>query len=97
MELNTSFNDISVIGGVCGGRNRSTVRKPPTCRKSLTISIIYFCIDYTSPIAGFELTTFVVIATNCTVSCKSNNNKITTTTDPPNYTIYYILLWLNRN
>ena len=31
---------------------------------------------------GFELTTLVVIATDCTVSCKSNYHTITTTTAP---------------
>jgi hypothetical protein len=30
------------------------------------------CIGYTSPLAGFELTTLVVICTDCTGSCKSN-------------------------
>jgi hypothetical protein len=32
-----------------GGGNRSTHRKPPTCRKSLTNFITKFCIEYTSP------------------------------------------------
>jgi hypothetical protein len=39
-------------------------------------------IEYTSPWTGFELTTLVVIGTDCTGSCKSNYNKITTTTTP---------------
>jgi hypothetical protein len=29
-------------------------------------------IEYTSPWTGFELTTLVVIGTNCTSSCKSS-------------------------
>ena len=32
-----------------GGGNRSTRRKPLTCRKSLTNFITYYCIEYTSP------------------------------------------------
>jgi hypothetical protein len=32
--------------------------------------------------AGFELTTLVVICTDCTGSCKSNYHTITTTTAP---------------
>jgi len=35
------------------------------------------CIEYTSQLAGFELTTLVVIGTDCTVSCKSNYHMIT--------------------
>jgi len=31
------------------GGNRSTRRKSPTCRKSRTNFITYFCIEYTSP------------------------------------------------
>jgi hypothetical protein len=38
------------------------------------------CIKYTSSQAGFELTTLVVIDTDCTGSCKSNYHTITTTT-----------------
>jgi hypothetical protein len=38
-----------------GGENRSTQRKPQTCRKSLTNLITLCCIKYTSPLAGFEL------------------------------------------
>ena len=39
MVLNATFNNISVIlwwSVLIGGGNRSTQRKPPTCRKSLT-------------------------------------------------------------
>jgi len=32
-----------------GGRHRSTRRKPPTCRKSLTNLITYCWIECTSP------------------------------------------------
>jgi len=46
-----------------GGENRSTRRQPLTSRKSLTNFITYYCIEYTSPWAGFKLTTLVVIGT----------------------------------
>jgi hypothetical protein len=43
-----------------GGGNRSTRRKPSTCRKSLTNFITLCCIEYTSPWARFEFKTLVV-------------------------------------
>ena len=43
-------------------------RKPPTCRKSLTIFI-----EYTSSRTGLEITTLVVMATDCTCSSKSHD------------------------
>ena len=43
---------------------------------------ILCCIEYTSPWTGFELTTLVVIGTNCISSYKSNYHMITTTTSP---------------
>ena len=55
-------------------------RKPPTYRKSLTHFITKCCIEYTSPLTWFELTTLVVIDTYYTGSCKSSYNTITTTT-----------------
>ena len=36
------------------------------------------CIECTSPRMGLEITTLVVIGTDCTVSCKSNFHTITT-------------------
>jgi len=48
--FNATFNNISVISvSVIGGGNRSTQRKPPTSRKSLTNFITLCCIEYTSP------------------------------------------------
>ena len=38
--------------------------------------------EYTSPWTGFELTTLVVIGTDCTDSCKSNYHMVTITTAP---------------
>jgi hypothetical protein len=69
MVLNGTFNNISVIS--------CTLRKPLTCRKSLTNFITQCCIQYISPWTGFELT-LVVIGTDCTGSCKSNNGTIRT-------------------
>ena len=46
-------------------------------------------IGYTLSWAGFELTTLVVISTNCKGSCKSNYHTITTMIDP----ILVILWW----
>jgi hypothetical protein len=60
------FSYIVVVSFI-GGGNR---RKPPTCRKSLT----------NWPWAIFELTTLVVIGTDCIGSYKSNYHTITITT-----------------
>ena len=59
------LSNISVISwrsGLLGTR-----RKPPTCRKSLTN--FYHIMLNTSPRSGFELTTSVVIGTDCIGSC----------------------------
>jgi hypothetical protein len=57
---------------------RRTRRKPPTCRKSLTnfITLLY---RLRLAWARFQLTTFVVIGTDCISSCKSNYHTITKT------------------
>ena len=62
---------VSFIGG-----NRSTRRKPLTCRIAVTRFITYNVVSST------QLTTFVVISTECISSCKSNNHTTTTTTTP---------------
>ena len=54
-----------MVVSVIGGGKRSALRKPPACRKSLTNFITECCIEYTSPCAGFKLTTLVVIDTDC--------------------------------
>jgi hypothetical protein len=61
-----------------GGGNQSTQRKPPTCRKSLTNFMTWCCIEYTSPGGGWEVTTLVVIGTDCTGSYKSKYHTIMT-------------------
>jgi len=71
MVFNTNFNNISIISwrsvlllgetGVPGENHRP-----------VAIFIIKLYIEYTSSLAGFELTTLMVICTDCVGSCKSN-------------------------
>jgi hypothetical protein len=68
---------IVAVGFNVGGNQRK-----PTCRKSLTTLIHKCCVEYSSPSARFELTTLVVIGSDCTGSCKSNYHAVTTTTAP---------------
>jgi hypothetical protein len=46
----------------------SSSRKPLTCRMSLTNFITKRCIEYTLPLAGFKLTTLVVIGTESVIA-----------------------------
>ena len=70
--------------------NRSTQRKPLTCRKSLTNFGIFKLFSHNvvsstplyESLKGFELTTLVAIGTDCTGNCKSNYHTITATTAP---------------
>jgi hypothetical protein len=68
----TFFSHAIVAVSFIGGGNRSTQWKPPTCRKSPTNFITWCCFVC----AGFELTTLVMIGTDCICSCKSNYLKI---------------------
>jgi len=81
-----------------GGGNRSIRRKPPTCGKLYHILLYWIHLVW----AGFDLTTLVVIGTDCIGSNKSNNHMITTTMASPitNYIIILldcdeIKLWMN--
>ena len=56
-----------------------TTNPPHVTDKLYHIYFFCSCIEHTSPWAGFELTTLVVIG-NCTGSCKSNYHVITSTT-----------------
>ena len=59
---------------------------------------LYHIIENTSPWTGFELTTLVVICTDCTDNCISNYHTITTMTTPSwyekvysNYTFIFVI------
>jgi len=58
MVLDATFNNFIDAG------SRSTLWKPPSCRESQANFITYCCIEYTSLLEVFELTTLVVIDTD---------------------------------
>ena len=62
----------------CWWRKPDYPEKTTKCQKSLTNFITLCCIEYIPPWAGFELTTLVVIGTDCTGSCDSNFHTTTT-------------------
>ena len=61
---------------------RGNQRKPQVTDK------LYHIMLYTSPRSRFELTTPVVIGTDCIGSCKSSYHTITATTPPPPLTFH---------
>jgi hypothetical protein len=81
--FNVTFNNISVIVAVSfiGGGNRSVRTKQPTCRKSDKFYYIMLHGVHPAMSGEFELTTLVVICTDCIGSCKSNCDTIMTTED----------------
>ena len=94
MVFQQNFSYIVAVSFI-GGGNKSIWRKPPTCRKSQSNFITYCCIEYTSPWTGFELTTSVVIGTDCTGSWKSNYHTITSTMAPKlSFVLILVLLKL---
>ena len=84
MVFNATFNNISFYRG--GQFN--WWRKPEHPEKTIDLSQVtdklYSKMLYRVylVLAGFELTTLVVIGTDCIYSCKSNYHTITTTTAP---------------
>ena len=91
--FNATFNNISAISWrsvLWVEETGSTLRKPPTCRKSLTNFITECCIEYTSPWTRFELTTLKVIGTDCTDSCKSNYHDTTMNTWKKNVHVKHV-------
>jgi hypothetical protein len=82
MVFNTTFNNISVIlwrSILLMEKNRV----PGENHRPVTDKLYHkCCIEYTLQWTRFELTTLVVIGTDCTGSCKSNYHTITTTTAP---------------
>jgi hypothetical protein len=84
MVFNATFNNISVTSlqsvflveeaGVSGENHQPATSHWQTFK--------YHIMLYTSPWAGFKLTTLVVICTDWTSSCKSNYHTITTMMAP---------------
>ena len=82
MVFNATFKNISAIlwrSVLLVEETRVTRKTLPTCRKSLTN---YHIMLYSSPRAGVEPTTSVVIDIDCICSCKSNYHTITAMTAP---------------
>jgi len=73
--FNATFNNISVITG----GQFFVWRKPEYPERTTDLSLVT---DKLYHIMRFELTTSVVIDTDCIGSCKSNYNTITVTTAP---------------
>jgi hypothetical protein len=85
MMCNTTFNNISAISWRLVSLEKNTDLSQVTDK-------LYHIMLYTSPWSRFELTTSVVIGTDCIGSCKSNYHTITATV----YLyidICYIYLW----
>jgi hypothetical protein len=86
MVFNAIFNNISVISwrSVLLVEETGVPREnhwPVTShRQTLSHNVVSF--KSTLPWVGFELTTLVVIGTDCTGSCKFNHHTITTTMVP---------------
>jgi hypothetical protein len=103
MVFNATFNNISVISWLLvffiGGGNPSTQRKPSICRKSLTHFYHIMLYQVHLAWAEFELTTLVVIGTDCIGSYKSNYHTITILRAPVKlrYNITEILLKVALN
>ena len=82
MVFNATFNNISAISWrsvLLVEETGEPWRQPQICLKLLANFITYYCIEYTSPWTGFELTT---LGTDCTGSCKFNYHTITTANAP---------------
>jgi hypothetical protein len=80
-----------------GGGDRSSREKPSSCRKSLTNFFTKMLYRVHINWTGFELTTSVVIDTDCIGSCKSNLHAITSTTAPLRINdkmVMVIILWI---
>ena len=83
MVINFTFNNISVIFWRSVLLMEETQYQGKTTDLPQVTDKVYHIMVYTSPWAGFELSTSVVIVTDCTCSCKSNYHTITATTRPP--------------
>jgi hypothetical protein len=82
MLFNTSFNNISVISWRSVSLVEETEDPENTTDLSRVTDKLYHIMLYTSPSSRFELTTSMIIGTDCTGSCKSIYHTITATTPP---------------
>ena len=76
MVFNATFNNISVISW------QSVLLVEETTDLLQVTDKLYHIMLYTSPSSRFELTTSVVIGTDCIGSCKSNYHMMMDTTAP---------------
>ena len=80
MAFNATFNNIVAVSLIGGGNREYTEKTESTRRKPRSTTSHWQTlshIEYTSPWERFELTTLVIIGTDCIGSC--NYHKITTT------------------
>jgi hypothetical protein len=93
MVFNATFNNISVISWRSVLLVEETGGPRENHRPQVQVTNkLYHIMLYTSPWSIFELTTSVVIGTDCIGSCKSNYHTITATTAPSLHTIIATLL-----
>ena len=82
MVFNVTFNNISVISWRSDLLVGETGAPEENHRPVQVTDKLCYLICYTSPSPRFELTTSVVIGTDCIDSCKFNYQTITVTTAP---------------
>ena len=90
MAFDATFNNIAVIARpvLLVDKTEGPGGKPLTCRKWLINSITML---YISPWSRLEITTSVVIGTDCICSCKSNYHAITITKVPLSIIYLHVL------